>query len=115
MMSNPPQGINGKSRGGHKGRPAPKALHSPHKTPIHRPPPPPKCSESKASWKACIKNGLIPQGTRFKTHHSRHNAEIQVEERGYDSQGIEQEPPTRAPRRHSQAKSLYISRAVRYL
>ena len=143
-MSNPTQGNNGKTRGsprrrgglggkgGPRGRGGPRP-HSSHNTPPlrkaiienspHRPPPPKSCYESKDSWKECIENQLIPKGTPFKTHHTRHIAERQGSERGNDYQGTEIDPPTRAPRSHnvgrgpshSQSKSLYINRLVRYL
>ena len=140
-MSDPQQGSNGKRRGvprsrgvfgprrkgGPRGRNGPKP-HSSHRTPAtrkinvqdspHRPPPPQKCYDSLASWKECIENQQIPEGTKFNTHHTRLNAERQVAEKGSDYQ-ID---PTRAPRRHnvgrdpshSQTKSLYISRLVKY-
>ena len=156
LQSNPPQGMNGRRRGAHrgkgahrrrvaprgrggpggrggpKGRAAPRP-HSSHKThplrkPIienspHRPPPPDSCYESRASWEECIENQLIPKRTPFKTHHTRHIAERQGPERDNDYQGTEIDPPNRPPRRHnvkrgpshSQSKSLYISRLVRYL
>ena len=158
MMSNPPQGNNGKIRGHPRGRGAsrgkggqrrrispprgrrgPKAPHSRQKNHPRRknhaergpsraksvqgPPPPEKCYESKASWEECIEKHLIPKGSRLP-HPSRINAERQDEERGSnDYQGPEIDTPTRTPRRHkvergplpSQSKSLYISRALRYL
>ena len=130
MQSNPPQGNNGKTRGaprrrgvprgkgGPRGRGGPRPYSS-HKTPPlrkiiienspHRPPPPESCYESKARWKECIENQLIPKGTAFKTHHSRHNGERQVAERGNDYEGTEIDPPLRRQHvergpSHSQAK-----------
>ena len=129
-MSDPQQGSNGKRRGvprsrgvfGPRGKGGPRGSAKPHSshrtTPTrkikvqdspHRPPPPQKCYESRASWQECIDNEQIPEGTKFQTHHSRLS----------DSQ-IDR--PTRAPRRHnvgrdpshSQTKSLYISRLVKY-
>ena len=126
-----------------KGRPAHRAPHSVHKAPPqrkpiaesgpsplaprspHRSPQLKKCYASKVKWEECIEMGMIPKGTIFKTHHEKFNAEGHVEQRGNDYEGTEIDPPIhRAPPRrqnvkrgpsYGQSKSLYISRALRYL